>query len=136
MEKKRYKVKLNSIEKIEELLQETYDESCRLINQIQGEIDKLQSNVNLGVEGVSIDEKVKYAKAANDFMNAKKKAIDSKFEIAKFMGELAKHGGDLNGALNDTNFAKNSKLDISMLKSIALTDGDGNDDFDSYNLKK
>ena len=136
MEKKRYKVKLNSIEKIEELLQETYDESCRLINQIQGEIDKLQSNVNLGVEGVSIDEKVKYAKAANDFMNAKKKAIDSKFEIAKFMGELAKHGGDLNGALNDANFAKNSKLDISMLKSIALTDGDGNDDFDSYNLKK
>ena len=136
MEKKRYKVKLNSIEKIEELLQETYDESCRLINQIQGEIDKLQSNVNLGVEGVSIDEKVKYAKAANDFMNAKKKAIDSKFEIAKFMGELAKHGGDLNGALNDTNFTKNSKLDISMLKSIALTDGDGNDDFDSYNLKK
>lgn len=136
MEKKRYKVKLNSIEKIEELLQETYDESCRLINQIQGEIDKLQSNVNLGVEGVSIDEKVKYAKAANDFMNAKKKAIDSKFEIAKFMGELAKHGGDLNGALNDTNFAKNSKLDISMLKSIALTDEDGNDDFDSYNLKK
>lgn len=136
MEKKRYKVKLNSVEKIEELLQETYDESCRLINQIQGEIDKLQSNVNLGVEGVSIDEKVKYAKAANDFMNAKKKAIDSKFEIAKFMGELAKHGGDLNGALNDANFAKNSKLDISMLKSIALTDGDGNDDFDSYNLKK
>ena len=81
--------------------------SCNL------KIDKLQNNTNLGAEGISIDEKAKYAKAINDFVNAKKKTIDSKFEIAKFMGELVKHSGDLNGALNDPAFSKTTKSDFS-----------------------
>ncbi len=133
---KRYKVRLNSVEKIEELLQEIYEEACRLINQIQVEIDKLQNNTNLGAEGISIDEKAKYAKAINDFVNAKKKTIDSKFEIAKFMGELVKHSGDLNGALNDPAFSKTTKLDLSSLRNAAFTEDNGGNDFDSYNLKK
>jgi len=132
---KRYKVRLNSIEKIEELLQEIYEESCRLINQIQVEIDKLQNNTNLGAEGISIDEKAKYAKAINDFVNAKKKTIDSKFEIAKFMGELVKHSGDINGTLNDPTFSKTTKLDLSSLRNAALSEDNGTD-YDSYNLKK
>ncbi len=131
----RYKVRLNSIEKIEELLQEIYEESCRLINQIQGEMDKIQNNIVLGSEGITIEEKTKYAKAMNDFMTNKKKAIDSKFEIAKFMGELAKHGGDINSTLNDPAFSKETKLDISMLKNMALNDVDDKDDYDSYKLK-
>ena len=40
MEKK-YKVKLNSIEKIEELLQEIYDQSVRHLNEIQMEMNTL-----------------------------------------------------------------------------------------------
>ena len=131
----RYKVRLNSIEKIEELLQEIYEESCRLINHIQGEMDKIQNNIVLGSEGITIEEKTKYAKAMNDFMTNKKKAIDSKFEIAKFMGELAKHGGDINSTLNDPAFSKETKLDISMLKNMALNDVDDKDDYDSYKLK-
>ena len=131
----RYKERLNSIEKIEELLQEIYEESCRLINQIQGEMDKIQNNIVLGSEGITIEEKTKYAKAMNDFMTNKKKAIDSKFEIAKFMGELAKHGGDINSTLNDPAFSKETKLDISMLKNMALNDVDDKDDYDSYKLK-
>lgn len=133
---KRYKVKLNSIDKIEELLQEIYDESCRMINQIQFEIDKVQSNVNLGQEGLTIDEKAKYAKAMNDFMNAKKKTIDSKFEIAKFMGEIVKHSGDINGALNDPAFSKETKLNLEQLKSMLIDDDDNTTDFDNYKLKK
>ena len=33
--KKNYKLKLNSIEKIEELLQELYNESNKMVNEIQ-----------------------------------------------------------------------------------------------------
>ena len=76
MAEKRYKVRLNSSDKLEELLQEIYDESCRLSTQIQNEIDKLQNNTNLGAEGVTIDEKAKYAKAINDFMVSKKKVVE------------------------------------------------------------
>lgn len=135
MEKK-YKVRLNSVDKIEELLQEIYDEACRLINQIQGEIDKLQNSTNLGSEGITIDEKAKYAKAINDFVNAKKKTIDSKFEIAKFMGELIKHGGDIGSTLNDSNFSKQTKLDLSELKKLSFVEDETDNDFDTYNLKK
>ena len=41
MENKRIKVRLSSVEKIEELLQEVYDQACRQINEIQNEINKL-----------------------------------------------------------------------------------------------
>ena len=132
---KRYKVRLNSVVKIEELLQEIYDESCRLINQIQVEIDKIQNSTNLGQDGITIDEKAKYAKAMNDFMNAKKKTIDSKFEIAKFMGELVKHSGNMADTLNDPAFAKATKLNLADLKSMAFEDDD-NDTTDNYTLKR
>ena len=130
---KRYKVKLNSIDKIEELLQEIYNEACRQLNQIQNEMDKLMSNINLGNEEISIEEKTKYAKAIHDFVGDKDKAIKSKFEIAKFMGEIVKHNGDINGALNDPGFNKATKLDIKTLKNLNF-DEDSSDS-NTYILK-
>lgn len=133
MEKK-YKVKLNSIEKIEELLQEIYDQACRQLNEIQNEMNKLQNSINLGQDGISIEDKAKYAKAIHDFMGDKERAIKSKFEIAKFMGELAKHNGDLGETLNDQGFVKATKLDLKALKAgMSNDDGDGST---TYVLKK
>ena len=45
--KKDYKLKLNSVEKIEELLQESYNETNRMVNEIQEQMNKLSSSVNL-----------------------------------------------------------------------------------------
>ena len=133
MEKK-YKVKLNSIEKIEELLQEIYDQAVRHLNEIQMEMNKLQNSTNLGQDGISIDDKTKYAKAIHDFMGDKERALKSKFEIAKFMGELAKHGGDLGETLNDQGFVKKTSLDLKALKSSISNDDNGGSN--TYILKK
>ena len=57
MESKRIKVRLNSVEKIEELLQEVYDQACRQINEIQNEINKLINSTNLGSEDFSMDDR-------------------------------------------------------------------------------
>ncbi len=133
MEKK-YKVKLNSIEKIEELLQEIYDQSVRHLNEIQMEMNKLQNSTNLGQDGISIEDKTKYAKAIHDFMGDKERALKSKFEIAKFMGELAKHGGDLGETLNDQGFVKKTSLDLKALKSSISNDDNGGSS--TYILKK
>lgn len=135
MDNKRYKVKLNSVEKIEELLQEIYNQSCNQINQIQLEMDKLQTR-NLGAEGTTMDEISKYHKAMHDYVTDKEKAIKSKFEIAKFMGEVLKYGGNVDDALNDKNFGKQTSLDLSSLKSAMNPYLDDNNDFDSYTLKK
>lgn len=90
---KRYKLKLNSSEKIEELLQELYNEACKNIETIQNEMNKLSSSINLNEE--IVDSKTKYAKAMNDFITNKDKAIGRKLEIAKLMSEILKFNGNV-----------------------------------------
>lgn len=90
---KRYKVKLNSLSKIEELLQELYNESDKNIIEIQNQMNKLSSSVSLNDE--IMEAKTKYAKAMNDFIANKDKAIGRKMDIAKLMTEIHKFNGDV-----------------------------------------
>ena len=85
---KKYKLKLNSSQKIEELLQELYDEADKNIVEIQNEMNKLANSVQLDQE--IVDAKAKYAKAMNDFITNKDKAIGRKLDIAKLMSEILK----------------------------------------------
>lgn len=111
---KQFTIKLNSTEKLEQLLQETYDHACKMVIEIQNEMNKLTNSCTLA--DVPIDEKVKYSKAIHDFMGDKKAAIAMKLEIAKFMGEIIKHNGDAGAALNDQGFQKATKLNLSELR--------------------
>jgi hypothetical protein len=131
MENKRYKVRLNSSEKIEELLQEVYDQACRQINEIQNEINKLINSTNLASEDFSMDDKAKYFKAIHDLTGDKKSAIQTKLDIVKFMGEMVKHSGDAKSVVNDKQFAKRTSLNLNDLRN-ALKD----DDSDNYTIKK
>ena len=130
---RRYKVKLNSSDKVEELLQEIYDQACRHFNEIQIEINKLANSTNLGAEGTTMEEKTKYAKAMHDFLIDKKNAITMKLEIAKFMGEVMKHGGNLDDTLNDKSFQKRTTLDLAGIRAQMNKGDDG--ETDSYILK-
>jgi len=134
METKRYKVRLNSIEKIEELLQEVYDQACRQINEIQNELSKLINSTNLAADDFTMEDKAKYFKALNDLMNNKKSAIQTKLDIAKFMGEIVKKGGDINSVVNEKNAQKRTSLNLKNLRSILEQDGET--DTDNYKLKK
>ena len=96
---KRYKVKLNSVEKVEELLQETYNQACQQIVTIQEEMNKLSQSTILANE--ITDAKTKYAKAMNDFIANKDKAIGRKLEIAKFIGDILKYNGDIEKSVNE-----------------------------------
>lgn len=94
--KKKYQIRLNSIPHLEELLQEMYEESCRNINEIQGELTRLSTSVDLNQE--IMDSKVKYAKAINDYSTNKNKALATKMDIAKLMTEVIKFQGNLDEA--------------------------------------
>ena len=96
---KRYKLKLNSTEKIEELLQELYEEADKNIIELQNEMNKLSNSMELSSE--SIDGKAKYAKAMNDFMTNKDKAIGRKLDIAKLMSEILKYNGNVKLAVTE-----------------------------------
>lgn len=133
---KRYKVRLNSTEKIEELLQEIYDQACRHINEIDNEINKIINSTNLGADDVTMDEKAKYSKAVHDFMGDKSKAIQSKFEIAKFMGEIIKHNGDINATINDKNYTKKTSLNIDEIKAAIKNCSNEDNGITQYNLRQ
>lgn len=96
---KRYKLKLNSVEKIEELLQELYEEADKNIVEIQNEMNKLANSVELNKE--IVDAKAKYAKAMNDFITNKDKAIGRKLDIAKLMSEILKFNGNVKLAVTE-----------------------------------
>lgn len=111
----RFKLKLNSTEKIEQLLQELYNESCKNIEEIQIQMNKLQNSVMLNDE--IMEAKAKYAKAMNDFITNKDKAIGRKLEIAKLMSEIMKYNGDVNKAFNEGN---QMLFDIDAIKDQLL----------------
>lgn len=132
MENKRIKVRLSSVEKIEELLQEVYDQACRQINEIQNEINKLINSTNLGSDDFTMDDKAKYFKAIHDLTGDKKSAIQTKLDIVKFMGEMVKHSGDAKAVVNDKAFAKRTSLNLNDIRNALNDENDG----DNYIVKK
>lgn len=126
----KYKVRLNSAEKIEELLQEVYDQACRQINEIQNEINKLVNSTNMGAEDFTMEDKAKYFKAMHDLTGDKKSAIQTKLDIVKFMGEVMKYNGNTKEALADKAMAKKTSLNLAQIRAALKDDND----VDNYNL--
>lgn len=133
MVNKKYKVKLNNLDKIEELLQETYDLACQQHTSIQNEINKIMGTTV--VKDLDIDGKEKYGKIMKEYFTLQQKSITIKMDVAKLMSEIIKYKGDVNKALNDDSM-KNSKLDIAQLRKIAKdVNTNSSDEQIKYNIK-
>ena len=114
---KKYTVKLNNTEKIEALLQETYDQARQQHTAIQEEINRLAGStifINLDIEG-----KEKYGKTMANYFTLQQKAIGQKFDIAKLMAEIVKHGGDVKSAI-DASKSMPTTLDLDKLRQLAV----------------
>ena len=95
----KFKIKINDVDNIRDLLQESYRLADEQIIQSQNEINKLANSTRLQDE--IMDAKGKYAKAINDYLSMKDKAISKKIEIAKLLTEIYKHNGNIGDTLND-----------------------------------
>lgn len=126
---KKYKLKLNSVEKIEELLQELYEESDKIIVEIQTEMNKLSNSVQLNSE--IVDAKAKYAKAMNDFITSKDKAIGRKLDIAKLMSEILKYNGNVKLAVTEGDIPDWQEITNALVDNT----GDDGDNTEKYQLK-
>lgn len=134
MERKKYIIKLNNIDKIEQLLQETYDLANRQANEIQDEINKI-ANTTV-INDLDIEGKEKYAKIMANYITLKQKSIQQKFDISKLMSEVLKYSGDVNSALNDAKKGSTT-LDLSKLKELAKkATTQTENSVEHYNLKK
>jgi len=114
---KKFKIKLNNNDKIEELLQETYDLACQQYNSIQNEINKM-ANTTV-IKDLDIEGKEKYGKIMNNYIALQQKSIGQKFDIAKLMAEVVKFGGDVKSAI-DASKAMPTTLDLTKLRKLAI----------------
>ena len=129
---KTYKVRVNSAEKIEELLQETYDYSQKLINEIQIEMNKLSQSTDL--TQAMPDERAKYAKSMHDYITDKNKAINMKLDISKLLSDILKYNGDINKAINENTSSKDSTI-LNLEKIRQIISDSQNDEKEEYKIK-
>ena len=109
------KIRINSNDKIEELLQETYNQACEQLTLIQEEMNKITKSTRLS--DMTIEEKSKYAKIMHDYSGDKDRAIKSKMDIAKLLIEVVNHRGSVEDALNDKAYTKQpSSINFESLK--------------------
>lgn len=128
---KKYQLRLNSSEKIETLLQELYNEACKNIEAVQLEMNKLSNSMNLNEE--TTEAKAKYAKAMNDYITNKDKAIGRKLEIAKLMSEILKYNGNVKQAFQNTQEVGNWDSLLDSAESLAVKTPENNRE--EYRLK-
>lgn len=112
---KQLKIDINDPNVLKDLLQEAYVHANEQILQAQNEINKLANATNLQDE--PIDGKSKYAKAINDYLGMKDKAISKKIEISKILSEVYKHNGDLTNSVGDSSAAA-MNFDFSDIKKL------------------
>jgi hypothetical protein len=110
------KIELNDIQNIRDLLQETYRLADEQIVQAQNEINKL--SVSTQLEQEAMDAKSKYAKAINDYLGMKDKAISKKIDIAKILTDIYHHNGDVKGALEGGENIKNMDFNFDDIKKM------------------
>lgn len=116
----KYKLKLNSVEKLESLLQEIYEEANRQINLIQNKISELEESTNLSDE--SIDMKAKYAKAIHDYITDRDKALMRKMDVSKLMSEVLKYNGDIEKVMSDKDIIENLDDQFRNIRETMETD--------------
>ena len=110
------KIELNDTQNIRDLLQNAYNLADEQIVQAQNEINKLSVATQLQEE--PMDARSKYAKAINDYLGLKDKAISKKIEIAKILTDIYRHNGDVQGALEGSETMKDMSFNFDDIKKI------------------
>jgi hypothetical protein len=92
-------------------MQETYNDACLQINDVQRTINELTTGSN--PDGV--DDLTKIAKEKGNLLKVKDSAIRVKLEIAKLQSDIIKNRGDANAAIAER---ADGKVSLSDFKSI------------------
>lgn len=131
----KFKVEVNDINNIRDILQQAYNLADEQLIQAQNEINKLATATKLQEE--VMDSKAKYAKAMNDYMGIKDKAISKKMEIAKLLSEILNHTNSANsGMLTDTSSGVKQSFDLSKIKEMVKSMHDEKEQTKTIELNK
>ena len=110
------KLELNDQQSLKDLVQEAYRISDEQIVQAQNEINKLSNATQLQDE--PMEARAKYAKAINDYLGIKDKAISKKLDIAKILADVLKYNGNVNEAIENGSNIKNMDFNFDDIKKM------------------
>ena len=101
---------------MKDLLQEAYRLADEQIVQSQNEINKLSNATQLSDE--PMDASAKYAKAINDYLGIKDKAISKKLDISKVLADVLKSNGNVQDAIENGTNIKNMDFNFDDIKKM------------------
>jgi len=124
--KKKQEVKVNSVDSLEGLMQETYNDACLQINDAQKTINEL----SVSVEPTDVDDLTKIAKEKGGLLKVKESAIRIKLELAKLQSDIIKNRGDVDATISERVDGKVSQNDFKSIREMLKNDKDVNLDFE------
>lgn len=110
------KIEINDVQNIRDILQNAYNLADEQVVQSQNEINKLSNATNLVDE--TLESRAKYAKAINDYLGMKDKAIGKKLDIAKILAEIQRYNGDVKTALESNGTQGSMDFDFESIKKM------------------
>jgi hypothetical protein len=112
--KRKHDVKVNDNESLEGLMQETYNDACLQINDVQRTINELST----AADPEDVDDLTKIAKEKGNLLKVKDSAIRVKLEIAKLQSDIIKNRGDANAAISERTDGKVSLDDFKSIREL------------------
>jgi hypothetical protein len=112
--KKKQDIKINDIDSLEGLVQETYNDACANINDAQKAINELVNSVR----AEDVDDATKITKEKTNALKIKDSAIRIKLEIARLQNDIIKHKGDAQSAISDRSAGNITLDDFSKVREM------------------
>lgn len=120
--KRKQDVKVNDIDSLAGLMQETYNDACLQIVDAQRSINEL----NLSTRPEDVDDHTKIAKEKGSLLKVKDSAIRIKLELAKLQSEIIKNSGNVEAAIEERSGGKASLNDFKSIREMLKNDKDIN----------
>ena len=124
--KRKQDVKVNNVDSLEGLMQETYNDACLQINDAQRTINEL----SISATPEDVDDLTKIAKEKGGLLKVKDSAIRIKLELAKLQSDILKNKGDAETAINQRTDGKASLDDFKSIREMLKNDKDIQSDSD------
>jgi len=126
--KKKQEVKVNNVDSLEGLMQETYNDACLQINDAQRTINELSVGATPQVQDV--EDLTKIAKEKGGLLKVKDSAIRIKLELAKLQSDIIKNKGNSEAAISEMSDGKVSANDFKSIREMLKNDKDINLEFE------
>jgi hypothetical protein len=118
--RKKQEVKVNDVDSLEGLMQETYNDACLQINDAQRSINELSASAT----PQDVDDLTKIAKEKGGLLKVKDSAIRIKLELAKLQNDIIKSKGDADAAIQERTDGKASLNDFKSIREMLKNDKD------------